>query len=68
MVWENVIKEKGRNNFATIMVCTTMTQRSVTLCKATGSTFSQHTVSRNSRGFGRSGLLRMPKGKPKNAA
>eukprot|EP00957_Ditylum_brightwellii_P109119 8324800-Ditylum_brightwellii.AAC.1 len=33
MVWENVIKEKGRNFFATIMVCVTMTWTSAALCK-----------------------------------
>eukprot|EP00957_Ditylum_brightwellii_P188719 14365406-Ditylum_brightwellii.AAC.1 len=68
MVQENVIKEKGRTHFATIMVCITMAQTSATLCRAAGSTFSPHTISQNSRGSGRSSLSRMPKGGPRSLA
>eukprot|EP00957_Ditylum_brightwellii_P012075 912794-Ditylum_brightwellii.AAC.1 len=42
-----------------------MAWMSATLCRATGSTFSPHTVSQNSRGSGRSSLLKTPKGGPK---
>eukprot|EP00957_Ditylum_brightwellii_P028968 2188332-Ditylum_brightwellii.AAC.1 len=45
-----IIKEKERKLFATIMVFVTMAWISVTLCRATGSMFSPHTVSWNSRG------------------
>eukprot|EP00957_Ditylum_brightwellii_P146836 11178237-Ditylum_brightwellii.AAC.1 len=65
MVWENVTKEKERKSVETIIVCVTITWMSATLCKPTGSTFSPCTVSQNSRGSGRSGLSRMPKGRPK---
>eukprot|EP00957_Ditylum_brightwellii_P104440 7955741-Ditylum_brightwellii.AAC.1 len=51
-VQENVIKEKERKRFATIMVCVTMTRMSATLCRAAGSMFSPRTVSQNSRGSG----------------
>eukprot|EP00957_Ditylum_brightwellii_P030621 2320704-Ditylum_brightwellii.AAC.1 len=68
MVRENVTKEKERNLFATFMVCVAMTWTSATLCKPAGSTFSPNTASWNSRGSGRSGLSRTPKGGPKSAA
>eukprot|EP00957_Ditylum_brightwellii_P125219 9545267-Ditylum_brightwellii.AAC.1 len=67
-VWENVTKENKRKSFVTIMVCVTMAWTSATLCKPTGSTFIPHTVSRNSRGSGRSGFSRTPKGRPKSMA
>eukprot|EP00957_Ditylum_brightwellii_P063568 4825492-Ditylum_brightwellii.AAC.1 len=66
-VWDNVTKANERNRVMTIMVFVTMAQTSATSCKLAGSTFSPRTVLRNSRGSGRSGLLRMPKGKPKGA-
>eukprot|EP00957_Ditylum_brightwellii_P100085 7627422-Ditylum_brightwellii.AAC.1 len=59
---------KTKELFVTITVYVTMTQRSVTLCKPTGSKLGPHTVSWNSRGSGRSGLSRTLKGRPKNAA
>eukprot|EP00957_Ditylum_brightwellii_P011863 893972-Ditylum_brightwellii.AAC.1 len=62
MIQENAIKEKERKSIATTMVCVTMTQTSMTLCKPAGSMFSPHTISWNSRGSGRSGLSRTPKG------
>eukprot|EP00957_Ditylum_brightwellii_P192372 14644776-Ditylum_brightwellii.AAC.1 len=63
MVWKNVIKASKRKSIATIMVfVTVMAQTSATLCRAAGSMFSPHTVLQNSRGSGRSGLLRTPKG------
>eukprot|EP00957_Ditylum_brightwellii_P167543 12754439-Ditylum_brightwellii.AAC.1 len=49
-VWENVIKEKERKSFVTIMASVTMTWRSSTLCKPAGSMFSPHTISRSRRG------------------
>eukprot|EP00957_Ditylum_brightwellii_P089393 6806670-Ditylum_brightwellii.AAC.1 len=67
-VWENIIKENERKVFTTVMVCVTMTRTSATLCKPAGSTFSPHTTSQNSRGTGRSGLSRTPKGRPKRMA
>eukprot|EP00957_Ditylum_brightwellii_P095915 7307866-Ditylum_brightwellii.AAC.1 len=65
-VQENIIKEKGRKSFATIMVCVIMAQTNAILCRATGSTFSPHTVSQNNKGSGRSGLPEMLKGRPKS--
>eukprot|EP00957_Ditylum_brightwellii_P016252 1222632-Ditylum_brightwellii.AAC.1 len=59
---------KKEDFFVTIMVCVTMTQMSATLCKPAGSTFSPRTVSWNSRGSGRSGLSKTPKGRPKSVA
>eukprot|EP00957_Ditylum_brightwellii_P138904 10587700-Ditylum_brightwellii.AAC.1 len=47
------------------MACVTMTQISATLCKPVGSTVSPCTISWNSRSSDRSGLSRMPKGRPK---
>eukprot|EP00957_Ditylum_brightwellii_P139017 10595791-Ditylum_brightwellii.AAC.1 len=44
-VQENIIKEKERKRFATIMVCVTMTQPSATLYRAAGSMFSPCTIS-----------------------
>eukprot|EP00957_Ditylum_brightwellii_P127040 9684783-Ditylum_brightwellii.AAC.1 len=68
MVGENVMLESAKEDFLTIIVCVTMSQRSATLCKPTGSTFSPCNVSRNNRGASRSSLSRTPKGKPRNAA
>eukprot|EP00957_Ditylum_brightwellii_P063600 4827989-Ditylum_brightwellii.AAC.1 len=68
MVWENINKASKRKNIATIMVFVAMAWTSATLCKPTGSTFSPRTVLQNNRGFSRSGLLRNPKGGPKDAA
>eukprot|EP00957_Ditylum_brightwellii_P002089 160659-Ditylum_brightwellii.AAC.1 len=67
-VWENVIKEKGRKSFVTIMAFVTMTRMSATSFKLAGSTFCLRTVSRNSRGSGRSGLSKTPKGRQKRVA
>eukprot|EP00957_Ditylum_brightwellii_P159875 12169945-Ditylum_brightwellii.AAC.1 len=66
--WENVIKEKERKSFATIMVCVTMTQMSATLCKPARSKFSPRTISQNSSVSSRSGLSRTQRGRPKSAA
>eukprot|EP00957_Ditylum_brightwellii_P138351 10545555-Ditylum_brightwellii.AAC.1 len=68
MVQENVTRESKRKSVVTIMVCVTMTRRSATLCKPTGSMLSPHMVSQNSRGSHRSGLSRTPKGRPKSIA
>jgi hypothetical protein len=64
-VQENIMLESSRKGFVTIMVCVTMAQRSATLCKAAGSTFSPRTVLWNSRGSGRSSLSWTLKGRPK---
>eukprot|EP00957_Ditylum_brightwellii_P119051 9080546-Ditylum_brightwellii.AAC.1 len=63
MVWENIIKEKERNSFATIMVCFSMTWTSTTLCKLEGSMFSPDTALQNSRGSGRQTKELSPTGK-----
>eukprot|EP00957_Ditylum_brightwellii_P143062 10900395-Ditylum_brightwellii.AAC.1 len=59
---------KHKKNIVITMVFATMAQRSAASIKLAGSTFSLLTVSWNSRGSSRSGLLRMLRGVPRNAA
>eukprot|EP00957_Ditylum_brightwellii_P098027 7466975-Ditylum_brightwellii.AAC.1 len=68
MLRENVTKENERKSDVTIMVCVTIAQTCVTLCKPTGIMFSPHIASQNSRGSIRSSLSRIPKGGPKSTA
>eukprot|EP00957_Ditylum_brightwellii_P176551 13445920-Ditylum_brightwellii.AAC.1 len=65
MVWENITKASQRKIIVTIMAFVTVALTSATLCKPAGSTFSPHTILRNSRGSGRSSFLRALKGGPK---
>eukprot|EP00957_Ditylum_brightwellii_P013034 984281-Ditylum_brightwellii.AAC.1 len=60
--------ENKEKSIVTTMAFVTMTLPSATLLNLTRNTFSQCTVSQNSRGSGRSSLLKTPKGAPRDAA
>eukprot|EP00957_Ditylum_brightwellii_P134764 10274574-Ditylum_brightwellii.AAC.1 len=65
--WENIILGSIRKRFVTTMGFDTMTHRSVTITKLSGSMFSPLTIMWKSRGSGKSALLRMPRGMPRSA-
>eukprot|EP00957_Ditylum_brightwellii_P058004 4398888-Ditylum_brightwellii.AAC.1 len=60
--------ESARRDFVITMACVTMTLTSATLFNLAGNTFSPRTVLQNSRGSGRSNLLKTQKGAQKDAA
>eukprot|EP00957_Ditylum_brightwellii_P144531 11009751-Ditylum_brightwellii.AAC.1 len=64
----NIMGESTGKSTVTTMAFVTMILPSATLLNLTRNTFSQCTVSRNSRGSGRSGLLKMLNGAPRDVA
>eukprot|EP00957_Ditylum_brightwellii_P138570 10562193-Ditylum_brightwellii.AAC.1 len=60
--------ESAGKSIVTTMAFDTMTPPSATLLNLAGNMFSPHTVLQNSRGSGRSSLLKMPKGAPRDVA
>eukprot|EP00957_Ditylum_brightwellii_P075681 5751705-Ditylum_brightwellii.AAC.1 len=58
MARENVTLGSARKNIVITMGFATMTQRNETIIKLAGSMFSPLTISKKSRGSGRSSLLR----------
>eukprot|EP00957_Ditylum_brightwellii_P135896 10365618-Ditylum_brightwellii.AAC.1 len=60
--------ESAGRNIVITMAFVTMTLMSATLLNLAGNMFSPRTVLQNSRGSGRSGSLKTPKGAQKDAA